>query len=111
MLGGGPALAPPTTGDVELLKLQVDGMGCEACQLHVRGVIERSGGVIGSAVDFKKGTAEILVAKGWSFDAHALSARLEEDGYSLVLPDADGHSGAATAAKEQHPADDDDDPP
>jgi copper chaperone CopZ len=39
--------------------LQVDGMGCEACQTHVKNVLDRSGGVIASSVDFTTGHAEV----------------------------------------------------
>ena len=39
--------------------LQVDGMGCEACQTHVKNVLDRSGGVIASSVDFTTGYAEV----------------------------------------------------
>ena len=66
------------------MRLDIDGMGCEACQLHVRTVIgkrqacffvntssvgahelllisfaEMSAGVLGSAVDWKAGKAEL----------------------------------------------------
>ena len=38
---------------------QVDGMGCEACQTHVKGILDRSGGVVASSVDFNTGVAEV----------------------------------------------------
>ena len=63
-------------------------------------MIDRSGGVIGSSVDFKAGTAEVLVAKGWRFDQHALAAKLEQDGYSLVLPPTTDDSGAGANVKD-----------
>lgn len=82
---GGPALAPPT-GDAQLVRLQIDGMGCEACQTHVKGLLDRSGGVITSAVDFKTGRAEVYVAKGWGFfNVSALSEKLEYDGYMVEV--------------------------
>ena len=61
----------------------VAGMGCEACQSHVRTVIDRSAGVVGSDVDFTKGTARLVVADGWGFDLQRLSARLATEGYDV----------------------------
>lgn len=81
---GGPAVAPPTEG-AQVLQLNVEGMGCEACQVHVQGVMDRMGGVIGSRVDFKAGRAELVVNKDWSFDFEALSRTLENDGYTATL--------------------------
>ena len=78
-------MAPPTENTREL-HLVVDGMGCEACQSHVRTVIDRSAGVVGSEVDFTKGTARLVVADAWGFDLERLSQRLEIEGYSLVQP-------------------------
>ena len=80
--GGGVAMAPPTDSSREL-NLLVDGMGCEACQSHVRGVIERSAGVVGSEVDFTKGTAKLVVADEWGFDLARLSKRLASEGYEV----------------------------
>lgn len=86
---GGPALAPPT-GDAQLVRLQVDGMGCEACQSHVKGLLDRTGGVITSSVDFKTGRADVYVARGWGFfNISELSEKLEYDGYMIELVDAD----------------------
>ena len=86
---GGPALAPPT-GNAQLVRLQVDGMGCEACQSHVKGLLERTGGVISSSVDFKTGRADVYVAKGWGFfNVSALSEKLEYDGYMIEVVDPD----------------------
>lgn len=88
LMSGGPALAPPTD-NVEVLKLKVDGMGCEACQTHVKGVLDQWGGVVESAVNFETGTAEVRVARQWAegkpgaFDLKAVAKRLEEDGYYM----------------------------
>ena len=59
---GGPSLAPPVDGFSEVLHLKLDGMGCEACQLHVKGLLERSDGVIASTVDFEAGESHGLTA-------------------------------------------------
>eukprot|EP00931_Biecheleriopsis_adriatica_P063448 TRINITY_DN38429_c0_g1_i1.p1 TRINITY_DN38429_c0_g1~~TRINITY_DN38429_c0_g1_i1.p1 ORF type:complete len:479 (-),score=107.12 TRINITY_DN38429_c0_g1_i1:48-1484(-) len=78
---GGPGLAPAVEG-AEVLKVKVDGMGCEACQVHVQSVMDRMGGVVSSHVDFASGQAELVVNRGWNFDMSELSRRLEADGYS-----------------------------
>lgn len=81
---GGPAMAPSLDG-AQMVKVKVDGMGCEACQLHVQGLMERTGGVVSSSVDFKAGEAELSVAKDWSFDFQEMAQRLEREGYSARL--------------------------
>jgi len=81
---GGPALAPPTQG-AEVIKVKVDGMGCEACQAHVQGVMGRSGGVVSSHVDWQTGHAEIVVNKEWAFDFAKMATRLQDDGYEAKL--------------------------
>jgi len=81
---GGPAMAPSLDG-AQIVKVKVDGMGCEACQLHVQGLMERTGGVVSSSVDFKTGEAELSVAKDWSFDFQEIARRLEREGYSAQL--------------------------
>jgi hypothetical protein len=53
-------VAPDFDG-AELLQLKVNGMGCEACQLHVRTTLEMSAGVLSSRVDWEGGTAEVWV--------------------------------------------------
>jgi len=81
---GGPAVAPPTEG-AQVLEVSVEGMGCEACQTHVQGLMDRASGVVGSRVDFKAGRAELVVNRDWAFDFQALAQRLEEDGYTATL--------------------------
>merc|ERR1712070_882513 len=74
---GGPALAPPVEG-ARTINLSVDGMGCEACEAHVRGVIEASPGVIGSHVDFERGTAQLQVEQDLGFNLEGLLRQLGE---------------------------------
>lgn len=81
---GGTAIAPPTNG-AKLLRLKVDGMGCEACELHVRGLLDKSSGVIGSRADFKAGYAELEIAENWGFDMAAVLDKLKQDGYESML--------------------------
>ena len=80
--GGG--LAPPTHS-TQRMTLAVGGMGCEACQFHVKGVLERTPGVIGTEVDFKAGSAELLIARNWGFDLQQAQKILEYDGYELSI--------------------------
>lgn len=82
-LGGGPALAPPTE-DSRTLRLDVSGMGCEACEAHVRGLLERSSGVIAGRADFEKGIAEVEIAKDWEFNLTHVLFKLAEDGYTAT---------------------------
>lgn len=57
-------------------------MGCEACQSHVRTLIERHPGVaLAESVDFTTGGARLLVSDAWGFDRARLFAALAEDGY------------------------------
>mmetsp|Transcript_31989 Transcript_31989/g.56559 ORF Transcript_31989/g.56559 Transcript_31989/m.56559 type:complete len:453 (+) Transcript_31989:34-1392(+) len=83
-LSGGTAIAPPTDG-AKLLKLKIDGMGCEACEAHVRGVMQRSSGVISSRADFKAGFAEVEVNEEWGFDMAGVLSKLSSDGYEAKL--------------------------
>lgn len=81
--GGFSGIAPPTTGS-QRVQLDIGGMGCEACQVHVRTVIDMSAGVLGSAVDWKAGKAELWVNPEWGFNLTRISAQLELDGYTTV---------------------------
>ena len=83
LLSGGPAMAPPT-GDTVLYDLSVEGMGCEACQIHVKQVLERTSGVVGASVDFKAGRARVEVSKDWGFDLAATGKLLSADGYDII---------------------------
>jgi|TARA_B100000524_G_scaffold348320_1_gene252451 copper chaperone CopZ len=80
---GGPALAP-STAHTQMLTLRVNGMGCEACQMHVRSVLERSPGVAGAEVHFSRGLAHVLIAEGWGWNVTAVNAQLADQGYELL---------------------------
>lgn len=97
---GGRALAPPTSMS-EIVPLRIKGMGCEACQLQVKSVFERSSGVISAHVDFKLGTAEILVAKNWSFDIVQVNRSLFVHGFSITAHEksVDSDSKTTTSPK------------
>ena len=82
---GVPAVAPPTA-NTHSVRLKIHGMGCEACQTHVKGLLDRAGGVVSSSVDFRTGDAEVLVASGWGrFDVSHVAGQLDRDGYMLDL--------------------------
>lgn len=85
-----------------VVHLKVEGMACEACQLHVQGVINRSDGVLSSRVDFKTGRAELTLLSSSSrgpssdddaaavvFDFAELKDRIEENGYDAELLNPD----------------------
>lgn len=67
-----------------VLQLSVKGMGCEACQLHVQGLMNNVAGVMGSQVDWTTGKAELIVNEE-SFDFASLNRLLEDDGYSASV--------------------------
>jgi len=83
LLNGGPAMAP-STSNVHSIRLKIDGMGCEACQVHVRSVLDRSAGVVSSDVDFEAGFADLEIADGWGFNLTAIKQRLRRDGYEVL---------------------------
>ena len=68
------------------LALKIDGMGCEACQLHVNSILATSGGVVsGGVIDLEAGLANIMVARSWNFDLEGMSRRLSSAGYDSEL--------------------------
>ena len=67
------------------LELTIDGMGCEACELHVRGVLEAAAGVINTAVSFEAGTAALIVGNGLRFNLTGIIEQLATDGYIASL--------------------------
>jgi copper chaperone CopZ len=93
--GSGRAMAPGLDGSERPVLLRVEGMGCEACESHVRAVIERSSGVVSSRVDFTVGEARLLVSDRWGFDADGLRSRLREDGYDASVVASQGAAAAS----------------
>jgi len=82
-LGGaqwGGGIAPAVEGAEHVL-LSIAGMGCEACQLHVRSMLEMTPGVLGSSVDWASGTADIWVNPAWGFNLTSVVEALATDGY------------------------------
>eukprot|EP00961_Rhodomonas_salina_P219983 2973707-Rhodomonas_salina.1 len=102
---GGPSLAPPTE-EVDVVTFKVDGMGCEACQAHVKGVIDGLGGVVASSVDFTSGMAEVHVARRWAsksagpmFDVSVMAEKLDEDGYFVAPEEAQTVAASALSGR------------
>jgi copper chaperone CopZ len=85
----GPAIAPPTSNQI-VLQYHIPNMGCEACEMNVRKIINRQSGVIDSSVhyDTKNGVANIYIAKDWHFNSKQLSTELNHAGYGLVSLDS-----------------------
>jgi len=81
--GTGVGVVTPV-GGARVLRLRVEGMGCEACQMHVQGFLERTEGVVSASVDFESGEAEVYVKEGEVWDQGAVNAALQDDGYELV---------------------------
>ena len=67
--------------------MNIEGMGCEACQSHVQATIEAAPGVVAAKVAFATGAATVRIADGSAFDAGKLLARLEEKGYRTSIID------------------------
>jgi hypothetical protein len=55
---GGPVLAPPTD-DLQVIRLRVGGMGCEACARHIKTVLDSTPGVVASSVNLAGANAEV----------------------------------------------------
>merc|ERR1719238_1385845 len=96
LMSGGPAVAPPTS-QTEQIDLKLDGMGCEACQMHVQRVLEGASGVVGATVSFESGQASVVVAKDWGFDLNATAHQLANDGYEVLSAQPAGAAGSRSA--------------
>ena len=78
------AIAPSTT-NTERLVYTVDNMGCEACETHVKHIVESFDGVVSvESVDFETGLLHLSVNRDWQFDENRLDAKLEANGYDLL---------------------------
>ena len=84
---GAAAIAPPSDGAVRI-SLQVEGMGCEACQIAVTGVLQRASGVLDATADFEAGKAQMLVQPTWGFNLTQLAAAVEDAGFELNVSSA-----------------------
>lgn len=94
---GGPALAPPTSNTVAL-RLQLDGMGCEACEVAVSQILTSAGGVIDARARFESGVAELRVANDWAFNLSDVQHRLGEAGFDVLHVDGDDGAGPGSRA-------------
>merc|ERR1711871_216576 len=89
-IGISPTLVPwsgvaPSYAGAEQITVRVNGMGCEACQLHVRTQLEMSSGVLSSDVDWRASKANLWINKDWGFNLTALASKLALDGYEIQL--------------------------
>jgi hypothetical protein len=87
LMSGGPALALPE-GSGRVVRLEIEGMGCEACQTHVKALLDRSAAVVASTVNFSQGSAQVWVQEGWGnshFNLTEIKAQLAYDGYEVTL--------------------------
>lgn len=85
LLIGGPALDPTAALGAERLVLDVGGMGCEACSMKVKGLLDQTSGILSSHVDFTTGKATIDVAKDTAFNFQDLVQKLTTAGYGSAL--------------------------
>lgn len=92
---GATAIAPPTDGAVRI-SLQVEGMGCEACQVAVASALQHSSGVLEAAADFEAGTATLIVQPEWGFNLSALAQAVEGAGFELASAVVHGDTLTAT---------------
>ena len=85
LAAGATALAPPTEGAVSLT-LKVGGMGCEACQHAVAGVLIASSGVLDARVrgTDEEGLAELLVHPEWGWNLTEAARRVLDAGFELI---------------------------
>eukprot|EP00404_Azadinium_spinosum_P030075 CAMPEP_0180558700 /NCGR_PEP_ID=MMETSP1037_2-20121125/1882_1 /TAXON_ID=632150 /ORGANISM="Azadinium spinosum, Strain 3D9" /LENGTH=123 /DNA_ID=CAMNT_0022575081 /DNA_START=163 /DNA_END=535 /DNA_ORIENTATION=+ len=82
---GGASWAPLAAG-AETIAVRVEGMGCEACQVHVQSLMGKIGGVLTSRVDFRTGRGEIFVKSGLeAFDFREMVRRLGEEGFMVKM--------------------------
>eukprot|EP00045_Choanoeca_perplexa_P001261 m.18611 g.18611 ORF g.18611 m.18611 type:complete len:426 (+) comp10835_c0_seq1:134-1411(+) len=65
------------------VKLDIVGMGCEACQVQVKSLIEGFRGVVSSNVDYETGKALIHVAEDVTLDMAGITAELAREGYVI----------------------------
>jgi len=83
LMAGGPGVAPSTSA-TKTYEVTLEGMGCEACQLHVQRLLQGSSGVVSAEVNFKTGKAQVEVAENWGFNMTPIAAALSDDGYEVL---------------------------
>lgn len=75
----------PSTGHTEHVVYTVDNMGCEACEAHVKRIVESFDGVVYvESVDYETGIMKLAVNRDWNFNDKRLDAKLEAHGYDLL---------------------------
>jgi copper chaperone CopZ len=76
------------------MRLGVRGMGCEACQAAVRGVLTASAGVLDARVHGteEEGIAELYFHPRWGFDIEAIARAVRNAGFELDKDIASGET-------------------
>ena len=70
---------------LRVVRLEIEGMGCEACQTHVKALLDRSAAVVASTVNFSQGSAQVWVQEGWDCVRRVLSWRVVGIGVMLAV--------------------------
>ena len=83
---GAVAVAPAVGGAALVTRvLDVPALGCEACEAHVRGALQRVAGVVAAYPSFRAGTVEVVLAPDWQpFDEASALALLAKAGYPVA---------------------------
>jgi Cu+-exporting ATPase len=77
-----------TTQAPTSLRLDIRGMTCAACQIHVQRALEAVPGVASASVNLMAHTAQVFPAETGEFDTQTLIAAVHNSGYEATLPDA-----------------------
>jgi len=101
LLSGGPRVG--WVGETHTIQLQVDGMGCEACLHHVRGVLSEEG-AIETTIDLDTGAGKVEVALGGGFNLTAAAEKLEKAGFYLKAVEQAAGAGPAAEGVSASPA-------
>jgi copper chaperone CopZ len=73
----------PTEVQTVSYRLLIEGMMCENCAAHVKGILEALPGVESAEVDLAHHQATVKVKGGQAFDESAAKDALDKDSYTL----------------------------
>jgi cation transport ATPase len=79
-----PSDGETNNGDEDMadkVLLKVDGMTCSHCEATVTKALSEVDGVKKAKVNYKKGTAEVILEKGATVDPATLTAKVKDAGY------------------------------
>lgn len=92
--GGALPFCNPTSlaaEELEQVHMKVDGMTCEGCASKIKSGLSKLPAVKGSDVNFKKGTADVRVAKG--SDHMALAKAVQDAGFTVSSVECECNKG------------------